>query len=101
MFDGCFWLGMYKSGVDIFDVGGVCVGVLWFDCSWFLMVLLVDIVLMMVLVFNGGLFIGMKCGFYWFDVVGWCVEWVVLVGWDLVVLVWVLLVDGDDLWVGG
>lgn len=99
--DGRIWLGTHNSGIDILDAAGARVGALRPDGSRPETALPPDIVLVMAPAPDGGLFIGTKRGLYRADAAGRRVARVALAGRDPAASVWVLLADGNDLWIGG
>jgi len=99
--DGGLWLGTHKSGVDILDASGSRVGALRPDTARPDTALPQDIVLAMAPGPDGDVFIGTKRGLYRADAAGRRVSRVTLAGRDPAASVWALLLDGDDLWIGG
>ncbi|MFG6413749.1 diguanylate cyclase domain-containing protein [Roseateles sp. DC23W] len=99
--DGGLWLGTHKSGVDMLDAGGSRTGALRPDAARPDTALPADIVLSMATAPDGGVFIGTKRGLYRADAAGRRVQRVPLGDRDPAASIWVLLADGDTLWVGG
>ncbi len=99
--DGRIWLGTHKNGLDILDASGARVGAVRPDVTRPDAALPADIVLTMAPAPDGGMFVGTKRGLYRVDAAGRRAVRVPLAGRDPMASVWVLLADGNDLWIGG